>query len=140
MNRADEQARDTTRKHHLQDLETSLYAVRMIHNTYPPYEMNTWCGQLNDPKNSDVRSQIELALRNQNDKYANLAKPFPTDPAGNFDYFYWKKSANIFELYAKLENDSEGSFSTKLCPGEADRVYNYGLNSALRENNRRYDI
>lgn len=79
LDRAAAQARDTIRKHHLEDLEHALYSARNSHGTFPPYNQPQWCGPLDDP-NSPVRAQIEEALRAQNEKYANPNKPFPIDP------------------------------------------------------------
>lgn len=139
LNRAAAQARDTTRKHHLEDIEHALYAARNRYGTFPPYDAPTWCGQLNDVSSS-TRQQIEDALRAQNEKYANPAKPFPTDPhltiRASRDYFYWKHSPASFELYAALEANPTGERRTHFCPG-TNLVYDYGLSSIWRE--ERYD-
>lgn len=151
LHRADEQARDTIRKHHTFDLESALLFAQGVHGTVPPYGQTEWCGSLHT--DSAVRQQIEEALRQQNELYANAAKPFPQDPLTDREprrvplsgtawgqptnypgYFYWKKTPDIFELYAQLENDDEGSFSTGDCPTTPVVTYNYGLNSALRTN------
>ncbi len=136
LERSDRQARDTIRKHHLEDIERSLYFARKLHGTYPPYEAPTWCGKLNAPENAAVRAEVEAALRAQNEKYANPAKPFPTDPQAakdGSDYFYWKRSLALFELYAVLEAAPTGERSTTACPTTPNLVYDYGLSSALRE-------
>ncbi|MEK7557465.1 MAG: hypothetical protein AAB538_05790 [Patescibacteria group bacterium] len=147
LNRASEQARDTIRKHHLADVEQSLFFARELHGTVPPYENTSWCGLLNDPKNTTVRDQIELALRQQNNKYGNEAKPFPADPlAGQqpreasakwdriYDYFYWKRSPAVFELYAILEQDQNKERNTLLCANSPPLYYDYGITSRWREN------
>lgn len=135
MERSDQQARDTIRKHHLEDIERSLFFARGQHGTYPPYNEVTWCGQLNAPQNAAVKAQVEAVLRAQNEKYGNEAKPFPTDPlaASGVDYFYWKRSPALFELYAILEADPTGERSTAACDNAPPLTYDYGLNSALRE-------
>lgn len=135
LNRADAQARDTIRKHHLEDIERSLYAARLKYGTYPPYDQPTWCGSLSDPVNEAVRAQVEEALRSQNEKYGNEAKPFPTDPASGegYDYFYWKRSPGIFELYAILEADRNAERSSRSCPTATAQEYDYGLTSVFRE-------
>lgn len=128
LNRAAAQTRDTTRKHQLDDLEHGLYFARDTLGTYPPYDAPTWCGELNAPSSEGVRAQVEAALRAQNAKYANPAKPFPAD-----DFFYWKRSPAIFELYAHLEAAPTGDRSTMLCPGARAQLYDYGLVSVQRE-------
>ena len=136
LDRADSQARDTTRKHHLEDLETALFFAREKNGTYPPYQQPTWCGLLNDPANELVHKQVEQALRDQNAKYANQAKPFPTDPSAlqkGWDYFYWKRSPAIFELYAVLEANDNNDRNTFLCKNAPGLYFDYGLSSVLRE-------
>lgn len=136
LNRADQQARDTIRKHHLEDIERSLYLAHSIHGEFPPYGEATWCGVLNDPKNADVKKEVDEALRAQNDKYANLAKPFPSDPKygySNQDYFYWKRSPALMELYATLEADKNGDRNTLFCANATSVTYDYGIASADRE-------
>lgn len=148
LNRADEQARDTIRKHHLADIEQALFFAREIHHTFPPYDQASWCGLLTDPKNSAVKAQVEEVLRRQNNKYGNEAKPFPADPlvgqqprealakwGGEFpDYFYWKRSPAVFELYAILEQGKSGERNTLLCGNSPSLYYDYGLTSRWREN------
>lgn len=148
LQRASEQARDTIRKHHLQDLEQAIYFARRLHGTYPPYAEPTWCGILSASENQEVRGQIEEVLRQQNTKYANTAKPFPSDPLrvgtdaspksepdARFqpDYFYWKHSPAAFELYAVLEQDPNHERNTFDCPTSSRLHYDYGLNSIERE-------
>lgn len=143
LSRANGQARDTIRKHHLADLEQSLFFARELHGTFPPYEEPSWCGLLNDPKNQDVRDQIEVVLRQQNNKYGNEEKPFPSDPlvgrepaelAGQTpDYFYWKRSPAVFELYAMLEQDDNNERNTLLCQNSPQLYYDYGITSRWRE-------
>ncbi len=144
LERSEAQARDTIRKHHLVDVEQALLFAGRIEGTYPPYDQATWCGQLSDPRNRDVRDQVEAALRAQHEKYANSAKPFPEDPRygptlaqdlTRGGYFYWKRSPALFELYSALEADSEGTFSTEGCPGSISEVYEYGLNLRVRQTN-----
>ena len=135
LERAEAQARDTTRKHHIEDIENSLYFARSIHGTFPPYEHTTWCGVLNDPDNRDVRDQVETTLRAQHEKYANPDKPFPSDPlfaGGEQDYFYWKHSPSSFELYAVLEEDPNGERATHTCDN-GTVAYDYGVTSTSRE-------
>lgn len=136
LNRADKQARDTIRKHHLADIERSLYADRQIHHEFPPYNTPTWCGTLNDPKNAAVRQEVETALRRQNEKYANPAKPFAQDPkyaATSQDYFYWKRSPTLFELYATLEAAKTGEKNSQLCANATAAKFDYGISSLNRE-------
>ncbi len=137
LEKAERQARDTIRKHHLEDIEQSLYFARSLHGTYPPYENTSWCGLLNAPENRAVRDQVEEALRKQHEKYANPEKPFPSDPLVNGepgDYFYWKRSPASFELYAKLEEAPTGERSTRDCSGYAAATdYDYGIFSLWRE-------
>ncbi|MBI4022179.1 MAG: hypothetical protein HY372_02385 [Candidatus Andersenbacteria bacterium] len=147
LNRADTQARDTIRKHHLEDLEQALYFARAAHGTFPPYNQPNWCGLLNTPASSPVRAQIEAALRAQNAKYANPDKPFPHDPQSDrapsealakegqsFDYFYWKRNPAIFELYAILETDPNAERNTTHCNSVPQLVFDYGITSIWREN------
>lgn len=135
LKKADVQARDTIRKHHLDDIEHALYFARNIHGTYPPYEASQWCGLLNDPASTTVRAQIETALRAQSEKYANLAKPFPIDPrADQPGYFYWKHSPTSFELYAILEADDNNNRNTAACPSAPGLLYDYGIASVHRNN------
>jgi hypothetical protein len=138
LDRAADQARDTIRKHHLDDLEHALYFARGLHGTYPPYDQPSWCGKLDDPTNSSVREEIETALRAQHEKYANPAKPFPTDPIANTEkgYFYWKRSPASFEFYAQLEQDPTQERSTTACPNAPSLKYDYGIASVWREDYR----
>jgi len=142
LERSEAQARDTIRKHHLADVEQALLFASRTEGTYPPYDQPTWCGQLSDPRNRDVRNQVEAALRAQHEKYANPAKPFPEDPlygptlasdTSRNGYFYWKRSPVMFELYSALEADTQGKFSTTDCPGSSSDVYEYGLNLRVRQ-------
>ncbi|MFH1354496.1 MAG: hypothetical protein ABIH36_04430 [bacterium] len=141
LNRADAEARDTIRKHHLEDLEQSLYFARNIHGTFPPYDQASWCGVLTDPNNKAVLAQIEEILRAQNEKYANPAKPFPTDPAPRSrhgqdfaGYFYWKRNPAIFEFYSMLETAPTGERSTAECDNSELTYYDYGITSLWRQN------
>jgi len=137
---ADAQARDTIRKHHLEDIEQSLYFARRLKGTYPPYDQPTWCGTLYSNQDSTTHQEIEATLRAQNEKYANPLKPFPADPdQQNLDndhgYFYWKRSPSSFELFAKLEADTNGDRSTTGCSNEKTiKKYDYGIASIWREN------
>lgn len=143
LDKADKQTRDTTRKHHLEDIENSIYFARNEHGTFPPYNKPTWCGLLHASENEAVREQIELALRKQNEEYANKAKPFPTDPLykeKGYDYFYWKRSPVMFELYAVLESDKNGERDSLACDNAPDIYYDYGINSALRQNSKSISI
>lgn len=136
LNRADQQARDTIRKHHLEDIERSLYLAHSLHGEFPPYGVPTWCGVLNDAKNTAVKKEVDEALRAQNDKYGNLAKPFPSDPKYGYstqDYFYWKRSPALMELYATLEADKSGDRNTQICANSSAITYDYGIASANRE-------
>jgi len=142
LERSDAQARDTIRKHHLADIEQALLFASRIHGTYPPYDQPTWCGALSDPANRAVRDQVEAALREQHEKYANPAKPFPEDPrfgptlqvdTDRLGYFYWKRSPALFELYAILEADEQGQFPTIDCEAAPAEVYEYGLNLRVRQ-------
>ena len=140
LNKAQRQTHDTTRKHHLQDIESSLYFARSFTGTYPPYEQATWCGFLNAPENESVRAQVEEGLRAQNDQYANEAKPFPTDPLASvssqdttWDYFYWKRSPSAFELYAVLEEEKNGDRNSFTCTGQQGQLFDYGIASLQRE-------
>ena len=136
LDKAASQARDTTRKHHLEDLEQALFFAREVKGTYPPYDKPQWCGLLSAAGNEDVKTQVEAVLREQNAKYAVAAKPFPVDPqygAGEQGYFYWKHSPALFELYSVLEIDKNGDRNTTLCDNAVFMQYDYGLNSAVRE-------
>ncbi len=146
LERADGQARDTIRKHHLADLEQSLFFARELYGTFPPYDESSWCGLLNDQKNLVVKEQVESILRQQNNKYGNEAKPFPRDPLADrapavalakegqaYDYFYWKRSPAVFELYAILEQDDNNERNTLLCKNSPALYYDYGLTSRWRE-------
>ncbi|MBI1833306.1 MAG: hypothetical protein HYR90_00610 [Candidatus Andersenbacteria bacterium] len=133
LEKAERQARDTTRKHHLEDIEQSLYFAQRLHGTYPPYEEPTWCGFLNAEENRAVRDQMEAALRQQHEKYKNVDKPYPSDPIATQDYFYWKRSPSMFELYAVLENEKTGDRSSAGCPTVPRQEFDYGLASILRQ-------
>lgn len=105
------QARDTTRKLDLEDLETALTLLLRTNGTVPPADRPTWCGVMNVPANADVRAVIEQALRTFK-KYERAEKPFPADPrwAGTErDYAYWKTSPATFELLTHLEADDNDS-------------------------------
>lgn len=133
LHRSETQARDTIRKHHLQDLEDALHFAYSLHGTYPPYNEPTWCGSLTeDSTRGTARSEIEGALRQQHEKYANPAKPFPHDPLDTQDYFYWKRSPAVFELFSHLETDPNGTRSTNGCPEVSPEFFDYGLNSRWR--------
>ncbi len=145
LNRADAQARDTTRKHHLEDIEQALYSARARYGTFPPYDQPTWCGILSSPGNEQVTALIEKVLREQNEKYANPDKPFPRDPlapprqqvAAKSDntspnYFYWKRSPAVFQLYSVLEASPTGERSTAGCRNSPPIPYDYGLTSIWR--------
>jgi len=131
--RAARQARDTIRKHHLDDIEHALYKARDAHGTFPPYDQATWCGFLNDPKNQSTKTEVEQALRQYNQMYANQAKPFPTDPKPGWDYFYWKRSPAVFELYANLEQAPTKERNSNSCPTAPPRYFDYGITSIWRE-------
>lgn len=137
LEKAERQARDTIRKHHLQDIEQALYTARDLAGVFPPYEDSTWCGFINASENNAVRDQLEAALRKQNDAYANLDKPFPTDPLPSQDYFYWKRSPTTFELYATLEEDKNGERNSLLCENAPKQYFDYGLASIQREHPER---
>lgn len=136
LNRADAQARDTIRKHHLEDIEQSLYVARNTHGTFPPYDQPSWCGVLSAPGNEDMLAQVEEALRTQNEKYANPEKPFPKDPLADQvnNYFYWKRNPATFELYSVLETDPTAERSTAGCDNHQLTYYDYGLTSLWRQN------
>ncbi len=105
------QARDTTRKLDLEDLETALTRLVRTDGTIPPADQPTWCGVISVPENAAVRSKIEQALRTLK-KYEKPDKPFPADPrwAGtDLDYLYWKTTPVTFELLAHLEADDNNS-------------------------------
>lgn len=124
-----QQTRDTTRKHHLEDLEHALLAYGHQHGTYPPDAASDWCGRVSDPT---VRTAIEPVLR-QNEEYAKPEKPFPADPRFTDtarDYFYWKHSPTHFELLAELEADPNDTRDTAPCGGTT--VYDYGIVSTAR--------
>ncbi len=118
LERAEAQAHDTTRKHHIEDIENSLYFARNLHGTYPPYQEDSWCGVLNDPKNRAVRDQVEEALRTQHEKYENPDKPFPKDPLADLsprEALPAKRSSTssrspvrrgISEIWAKWDQES----------------------------------
>jgi hypothetical protein len=131
----DRQARDTIRKHHLADIETGLYLARRNHGTFPPYDQLTWCGVISAPENTAVRQQIEDSLRIAVEKYKNPTKPFPQDPKDHErNYYYWKRSPSMFELYSILEAAPTGERNTFACPGGLHTTYDYGIASILREN------
>lgn len=134
VQKADRQARDTIRKHHLEDIEKSLYFAEKLHGTYPPYEQTSWCGFINAPENRAVRDEMEEAIRAQNEKYKNIDKPYPTDPLSSQDYFYWKRSPSSFELYATLEFEKTGDRSTSGCPDIEHVKFDYGISSVIRQN------
>lgn len=135
LDRQAAQARDTIRKHHLDDIEHALYFAQGKYGTYPPYELPTWCGLLNAETSTPVREQVEAALRESNTTYANIQKPFPTDPLSgqHVDYFYWKKSPAIFELTAILEAAPTGEKTTAGCPSVPLTTFDYGLVSVWRQ-------
>jgi hypothetical protein len=127
------QARDTIRKHHLEDIEQALYFAYRQHGTYPPYNEPAWCGSLDaSAASAATRQEIEAALREQHKKYANPDKPFPIDPLADHSYFYWKRSPAVFELYSILEADPNQNRSTHDCNAVAAEFFDYGLNSRLR--------
>ena len=133
LEKADAQARDTTRKHHLDDVELALYFARRVHGTYPPYETAQWCGKLANPDESSAVAEIEAALREQNEKYANPEKPFPTDPLSSEDrdYVYVKQGPASFLLLANLELDGKDLDMQSKCDDQLNM--NYMLDSLIRE-------
>ncbi len=134
LTKQDLQARDTIRKHHLADIETALYLARNIHGTFPPYEELSWCGVISAPDNAHVQRQIEESLRIAVDKYENPDKPFPQDPTEqDQNYYYWKRSPSMFELYSVLEAAPTGERNTFACPEGIRTTYDYGIASILRE-------
>lgn len=132
LNHSAAQARDTIRKHHLADIERSLYLARDRFGTFPPYDAPTWCGLLSEPSNESTRQHIEAALRFQNEQYANQAKPFPQDP-GEWGYYYIKRSPAIFELYAHLEAAPTREKNSFDCQNAPPQFFDYGLTSVWRE-------
>lgn len=105
------QARDTTRKLDLEDLEVALNRMLAQTGTLPPESEPIWCGRINDQASRDVRAAIERSLR-ETKKYAKAEKPFPADPrfsGSASDYAYWKTSPVSFELLAELEADPNNS-------------------------------
>lgn len=131
----DRQARDTIRKHHLADIESALYLARTNHGTFPPYNELTWCGVISAPENKNIQDVIEESLRRAVDKYANIEKPFPQDPKEvERNYYYWKRSPSMFELYSILEAAPTGERNTFACPEGIHATYDYGIASILREN------
>lgn len=134
IQKEDLQSRDTIRKHHLADIETALKLAKKQHGQFPPYDVLTWCGVISDPANKDLQNDIETLLRKSVDKYANLEKPFPIDPKESVrNYYYWKRSPAMFELYAVLEADNNGDRNTFSCPTGLHTTYDYGISSILRE-------
>ena len=133
LEKAERQTRDTTRKHHLEDIEQSLYFAQKLRGTYPPYDQTSWCGFINAEENRNVRDEMEEALRAQHEKYANPDKPYPTDPLAEQDYFYWKRSPSSFELYANLEYERTGDRTTAGCANAPRYSFDYGLSSILRQ-------
>lgn len=134
LERAERQARDTTRKHHIEDIEHSLYFARSLHGSFPPYDRLSWCGFLDAPEHASLRSQVEEALRSSHEKYANPEKPFPTDPlAPAHGYFYWKRSPGLFELYSILEAAPTGERQTTECETAPAARFDYAIASHLRE-------
>lgn len=130
----DKQSRDTIRKHHLADIETALQLAKKQHGQFPPYDELTWCGVISDPTNKNVQALIEAPLRQSVEKYANLEKPFPEDPnTPSTNYYYWKRSPDMFELYSVLEAAPTGDRNTFSCPTGLHTTYDYGISSILRE-------
>lgn len=137
----DRQSRDTIRKHHLADLETALYLARNTNGTFPPYTEPSWCGVISAPENKSVQDAIEASLRKAVDKYENPEKPFPVDPKeSERNYYYWKRSPSMFELYSVLEADKTGERNTFECEKGIHTTYDYGIASILRESNSRSTI
>lgn len=136
------QARDTIRKHDIEDLEQALLRYARLQGTYPPNDVPTWCGVLSLEPNRPVRDAIEWALR-MDEKYAKPDKPFPTDPrfTGTArDYFYWKRSPTSVELLSELEADANDTRDTSPCilpagrqgPGGDGNRYDYGIVTTQR--------
>ncbi|OGY36437.1 MAG: hypothetical protein A3E36_03520 [Candidatus Andersenbacteria bacterium RIFCSPHIGHO2_12_FULL_45_11b] len=134
IHKEDKQARDTIRKHHLADIETALGLAKRQHGQFPPYDQLTWCGVISDPTNSSVQAAIEVPLRQAVEKYENPQKPFPEDPNNPVkNYYYWKRSPSMFELYSVLEAAPTGDRNTFSCPTGLHTAYDYGISSILRE-------
>ena len=126
------QARDIVRKHDIEDIELALGRYEKTHGTYPPESLSSWCGNLSDPANEEIKKEIEISLR-QDKKYAKAEKLFPTDPIyknTDKDYFYWKTSPSSFELLAKLEADKNGNRDASPCGNKT--AYDYSVVSFLR--------
>lgn len=142
LNLQAQQARDTTRKLDLADLESALLRVLAQTGTVPPADQPTWCGVISAPTSQTVKDDMERALR-ATKKYAKAEKPFPKDPrAGGTDrdYVYWKTSPVSFELLAFLEADDNNSrpFAVATCTlrhaldqGSRD-TYDYAISSTQR--------
>lgn len=134
LQKQDLQARDTIRKHHLADIESALYLSRNVKGTFPPYDAFSWCGVISAPENKAVQSQIEEYLRIAVEKYENPDKIFPEDPTEKErNYYYWKRSPTMFELYSILEAAPTGERNTFDCPEGIHNTYDYGIASILRE-------
>jgi type II secretory pathway pseudopilin PulG len=134
IQKEDQQARDTIRKHHLADIETALELAKRQNGQFPPYDQLTWCGVISDPANKAVQDAIELPLRQSVDKYGNRDKPFPQDPNNSVkNYYYWKRSPDMFELYSILEAAPTGDRNTFSCATGLHTTYDYGISSILRE-------
>lgn len=137
------QARDTIRKHDIEDLEQALLRYGRLQGTYPPDDMPMWCGTLSDPSSAAVRAAIEDSLR-RDEKYAKPEKPFPRDPVyrgADRDYFYWKTSPVSFELMSELEADRNNSRpmnrsacapATQTQSARRDAGYDYSVVSTRR--------
>jgi hypothetical protein len=125
------QARDTTRKLDLEDLETALRRSLAVTGTIPPLRASTWCGTLTTPEHHAVRAEVERFLR-ETAKYVKPEKPFPTDPwfSGSAkDYLYVKTSPVSFELFADLEAERTNRFVIPACGNVA---YDYAVLGLVR--------
>ncbi len=124
------QARDTIRKHDIEDIEKALNRYAKQHGEYPPVNSVSWCGTISGDSSKDIKKEIEDSLR-KDKKYAKLDKKFPSDPVyggTENDYTYWKTSPVSFELVAKLEADRN---ATRNIPCKKD-AYDYSVVSFLR--------
>lgn len=127
-------ARDTERKHELDDLEQALYRYLRQYHVYPPREHPFYCARLSSSSARALRAEIEVFLR-RDVKYQNPAKPFPADPAfanQAGDYIYWKRSPRAFELYAATELSSSKGAPFFPC-AQSNFPYHYRIRSIKRE-------
>ena len=114
-----QRARDSERKADLAAIAKAVELYKADNGHYPPAASGGWCTQLSHPSIPQLRTALSQYMGS-----------IPEDPLYNDtyqDYFYRNNSGNSYGLYAQLEGDGNGSYSTGSCTtiGSTPHTYNY---------------